>query len=123
MCSVPPKRANSAPAGHDIWPCFASSSPRGPNVAEITRQPAMQIVKKPGANVSVRGGRAHDWAEIQHEGKIVATFGIRRGSRKDAGPGHIPSQLNLTPRQTRLLGQCPMTKDEWLGVMLERGLL
>ena len=92
-------------------------------MAQITKQLATRIVKKLSANVISRPRSPHDWAQIEHEGQVVAGFGIRRGSRKDLGHDHIPSQLYVSPRQAKLLGQCPMTKQQWLTVMREKGLL
>ena len=90
-------------------------------MATITKELAMKIVKKLGADTKTREGKAHDIAIIRHEGKKVAKFGIRRGSGKDLGHDHVPRQLGLRPNEARLLAECPMTRDEWVHRMREKG--
>jgi hypothetical protein len=72
-----------------------------------------------GANASTK---AHDIAEIFHQGRLVATFGIRRGSNKNLGHDHIPHQIFLRAREAKLLGQCPMSKEQWLQIITGKGM-
>ena len=65
-------------------------------MAIITKELALKIVKKLKAKVVTRA-KPHDIALVDHEGKMVASFGIRRGSRKDQGHDHIPHQIFLRP--------------------------
>jgi hypothetical protein len=92
-------------------------------MSQITKQMALNIVKKLGATATARPKKRHEWVEVRHEGRVVAMFGIRRGSGKDIPHDHIPSQLYLRPRQARLLGECPMTREAWLRIMAEKGML
>lgn len=92
-------------------------------MAVISKQLALKIVRKLGATVTKRSGKAHDLALIYHEGKLIATFGIRRGSKKDLGHDHVPRQLHLRPSQARLLGQCPMRREDWIAILAGKGLL
>jgi hypothetical protein len=89
----------------------------------ITKELAEAIAKKLGAVIDSRPGRPHDLARIYHAGRVVALFGIRRGSGKNLGHDHIPSQIYVSTRQARLLGQCPMSREEWIEVMQEKGKL
>ena len=82
----------------------------------ITKDLALAIVKKLKAQI-VTGRKAHDIALVRHEGKLIATFGIRRGSKKDQGHDHIPSAIFVRTGQAKLLGECPMSRDEWLEVL------
>jgi len=86
----------------------------------ITKELAGKIAKKLGAKV-VKKTKAHDINAVYHAGKMVASFGIRRGSRKDLGHDHIPDLIFLRPRQARLLGQCPMLRKEWIKIIAEKG--
>jgi hypothetical protein len=88
----------------------------------ITRELALKIVGKLDAEI-VAGGKAHDIARVRDKGRVIAWFGIRRGSRKDLGHDHVPGNLYITPKQARLLGQCPMLKAEWLEIMAQKGKL
>lgn len=89
----------------------------------ITKELALRIAKKLKADVKKRSGKAHDIALVYHEGKLVAQFAIRRGSKKNLGHDHIPSDLYVRPRQARLLGQCPLLREDWIAMMAEKGML
>jgi len=90
--------------------------------AVITKELALRIVQKLGAKIET-GKKAHDIAYVEHEGKRIAWFGIRRGSKKDMGHDHVPEALYLRPSQARLLGQCPMKREEWLAIMADKGII
>ena len=92
-------------------------------MAVISKQLASRIAKKLRATVRKRSGKAHDLALVYHEGKLIATFGIRRGSRKNLGRDHVPRQLHLRASQARLLGQCPLQREDWIAILAEKGLL
>ena len=88
----------------------------------ITKELALKIAEKLGAEVS-KAGKAHDLAKVFHEKKVIASFGIRRGSSREAGHDHIQRSLHLTPSKARLLARCPMSREQWLEIMREKGLL
>lgn len=92
-------------------------------MAIITKELALKIAKKLQAEVKVRKGSPHDMATIYHEGRLIALFGIRRGSRKDLGHDHVPRNIYLSPHNARLLGQCPLSREEWLQQLVDRGLI
>ena len=87
----------------------------------ITKELAEKIAAKLGATII--SGSAHDLACIYHEGVLIAQFGIRRGSEKDKGHDHVPEAIHLGPGKAKRLGQCPMTKKQWLDVMRQKGQL
>jgi hypothetical protein len=89
----------------------------------ITKEHALKIVKKLEAQVVSRDKKAHDIAMVFHSGRCIATFGIRRGSEKDLGHDHISRDLHLGPHKARLLAQCPLTRDKWVQIMKEKGLI
>lgn len=92
-------------------------------MANITKQLALSIVNKLGAEMDERPKRPHDVAKVYEGGKLVATFGIRRGSKRNAGHDHIPGKLYLSPHNTKLLGQCPYSRKEWIDHLIEKGLV
>ena len=92
-------------------------------MAIITKQLALVIVKKLKAKPSAKRGKKHDFYEVHYEGRLVAIFGIRRGSGKELSHDHLPSQLHLGPGQTRRLAQCHIELDGWLESLREQGLL
>jgi len=92
-------------------------------LAHITKQMAESIARKLGATVVARPGSAHDRAEIFHEGRRVAWFGIRRGSQRDLGHDFIPRQIYVSPREARLLAQCPLKREHWVAILTEKGIV
>lgn len=89
-------------------------------MAIITKELANKIVRKLKAKV-VKRKRPHDIALVYNEGKMVAQFGVRRGSNKELGHDHIPEQIFLRPREARLLAQCPMSREDWVKIITEKG--
>jgi len=91
-------------------------------MAVITKELALKIVKKLKAEI-VKQTKEHDIAVVYHEGKMVTQFGVRRGSRKDLGHDHIPGQIFLRPREARELGQCPLSRKDWIRIITEKGMV
>ncbi len=89
-------------------------------MAAITKELALKIAKKLKAKV-IKTKRAHDIAQVFHNGKMVAHFGIRRDSKKDSGHDHVPESIFVRTREAKLLGQCPMSRDEWIRIITEKG--
>ena len=90
----------------------------------ISKQHAKKIAKKLKATiVTPRKGSAHDLALIFHEDRLIAQFGIRRGSKKNLPHNHIPEALHRGPHDCLSLAQCPFTRKQWLQKMLELGLI
>ena len=87
----------------------------------ITTQLAVKIAKKLGA--VMRSGRAHDHADIFYDGKLIATFGIRRGSNQNQGHDHIAKDLYVGPHDAKLLAQCPLKLEGWLKILKDKGII
>lgn len=87
----------------------------------ITKELAEKIVKKLKAKILKRGNRPHDLAQVFHKGRLIASFGVRRGSKKNLGHDHIPDQIYVSTREAKLLGQCPLSRDEWINILTEKG--
>lgn len=87
----------------------------------VTKEHAVKIAKKLEARS--RSEKAHDYAEIFHQGRLVAWFGIRRGSEKDKGHDHVQKDLYVNGYQARLLAACPLTRSQWLEIMRGKGKL
>jgi len=86
----------------------------------FTQKHAQFIAKKLGC--SFREGKAHQYADLFEQGKLIASFGIRRSS-KEVGHGYIPRDLNITQKQCRDLHACTFSKEEYLEVLREKNLL
>jgi hypothetical protein len=89
-------------------------------MAIITKELARAIAKKLKAKIVKQTG-AHNIAAVYHEEKMVANFGIRRGSSRDLGHDHVPSQIFVGPKDARLLGQCPLSREDWIRIIKEKG--
>jgi len=87
----------------------------------LTRDDAEAIARK--LQAEVRSGRKHDIATIKHNGLTIAHFGIRRGSRRDLGHDYIPGQIHVSLQQAARLAQCPMSLEDWIDVMRQKGYI
>lgn len=87
----------------------------------LTKDLAEKVVKKLGG--VVRQGRKHDIVQVYHAGKLVAFFGLRRGSDRSMLHNYISSQLYVSQNQAYLLGLCPMTREQWIEVLRAKGKL
>jgi hypothetical protein len=89
----------------------------------ITKELAESIARKLQAVRNPKKNRPHDLYVVYHGGHRIAHFGIRRSSSKDQGHDHVPGQIHVSPNQARLLGQCPMSRDEWVAEMVRKGVI
>lgn len=87
----------------------------------LTHEHAEKITQK--LKAAIRYKASHDLAVVEYEGKRIAQFGIRRGSRKDQGHDHISTSIHVSPHEALLLAQCPMSLDDWVKRMKEKGLI
>ena len=87
----------------------------------LTREDAEKITTK--LEAIIRHKKSHDLAVIEYQGKRIAQFGIRRGSRKDQGHDHIPTSIHVSPHEALLLAQCPMSLGEWIAKMRDKGFI
>lgn len=87
----------------------------------ITTQHAKKIAKK--LKAVLRESKAHTHADIFHDDQMIATFGIRRGSEKDKGHDHIQEALQVNSYQAKLLAACPLTLEQWLQIMRDKGYI
>ena len=88
----------------------------------ITKELALRIAKKLKADVEP-AGKAHDMAYVYHEGRMIASFGIRRGSEKDKGHDHVSKDLHVGPHDARMLANCPLSREEWIEIMRSKGFV
>lgn len=85
----------------------------------ITKQDARKIAKKLKAKI-VKNRTAHDQAEFYHKGMLILSFGIRRGSSKDSGHGHIPGDMFITHHQTLEFSDCNLTLASYIKILKEK---
>jgi hypothetical protein len=80
----------------------------------LTKDHARAIATKLGAHERGKKGSAHDIQKIYHEGKLIAHFGIRHGSKRNAGHDHIPKSLHVSPHFCMELATCTKYLNDWL---------
>lgn len=83
----------------------------------FTQLDARSIAKKLDATIT--NAKAHDRAIIHYDGRRVADFGIRRGSR-ELSHDFLPKQLELTRKQTLELSRCQLTKGAYFDIWLAK---
>ena len=86
----------------------------------ITKELAKKIAAKLRATIT-KGQGAHDLAEVWHEGMLIASFGLRRGSEKDKGHDHVPSEIFVNAFFAKQLAQCPKSRSQWIELLIEKG--
>ena len=86
----------------------------------FTQEDAEAIAKK--LDCASYEGRAHKYYELFINDRLITRFGVRRASR-EKGHWHLPRELHLTQKQCRDLSVCPLTKEEYLELLKEKGLL
>ena len=84
---------------------------------KLDRRDAESIARK--LQAALKPGRKHDLAHIRYDGKLIASFGIRRGSGS-LPHLHILNQLHVSFSQARLLVDCPMSFEDWIALMKEK---
>jgi hypothetical protein len=89
----------------------------------IAKELAEAIAKKLKATVHSKKNRPHDLYQVWFDGRLIAAFGISRGSKKDKGQNHIPGAIHLGPHDARLFGQCTHSYEFWVEEMRTKGLL
>ncbi len=92
-------------------------------MANITKELAVKIAKKLNAVAIKSRSKAHDLFAVEYQSQVVAEISIRRGSRKDLGHDHVPRDLHVSPRNARLLAQCPLSREEYFQLLREQGLI
>ena len=81
---------------------------------QITKELALKIADKLKAIKRDVPHAAHDNYDVYHEGRLIASFGIRRSSDHDIGHDHIPKSLGVGPSFAKGLGQCPKSRNDYL---------
>jgi hypothetical protein len=89
----------------------------------ITKEMALKIAKKLETRDITRKNDAHDICGVFLGDRLIAHFGIRRGSNKEAGHDHVSRDLNVSAGFAKQLGACTKYRDDYLAHLRERGLL
>jgi hypothetical protein len=80
----------------------------------ITKELAIKIRDKLEGRAITTKNAAHDVYGIYHNDQLIAQFGIRRGSSKDAGHDHVQKELNVSTGFAKQLAICTRSRDDFL---------
>ena len=89
----------------------------------ITKELALKIVKKLNAVAIKSSSKAHDLYVVEEDGIQIAILSIRRSSSKEIGHDYLKNDLYISPRQAKDLGQCPLSRDEYIAILRDKGIL
>ena len=89
----------------------------------ITKAMAITICKKLEGQDITKKNDVHDICGIFFNGQLIAHFGIRRGSDKEASHDHVPKCLNVNAGFAKQIGTCTRYRDDYLAHLRERRLL
>ena len=89
-------------------------------MTELKKRDARNIVSKLGQSIDTSSS-GHDRVRVRLRGQLVASFGIRRGSK--SLQGHIPHALGLSASEAQQLARCRMSKGQYLKRLEEQGKL
>lgn len=90
-------------------------------MAKITKDHAEKAAKKLSATIIP--GAKHDIAKIFYDNKLIAQFGIRRGSKKDLPHDYVPEQLHLTKSQFMEFVLCRISQSDWIALLVQKGIV
>jgi len=74
----------------------------------------LKIAQKLDAQKITTRSDEHDEYGVFHEEQLIASFGVRRSSRKDKGCGHVPGELGVGPNFAKQLAQCTKYREDYL---------
>ena len=80
----------------------------------ITKELAIKIRDKLGARSLTTKNDVHDVYGVFYNDRLIASFGIRRGSKKDSGHDHVPKALNVPTGFAKQIGTCSRYLDDYL---------
>lgn len=87
----------------------------------LTAQDGLNIAKKLGAEITE--GRKHTKVLVVIDNVVIGRYGLSRGSREQ-NHDYIARQIGgIRPRQARELSLCPLSKEEYVKMIREKGRL
>jgi hypothetical protein len=100
---------------------MSSAEPKRMTV--ITKERALKIRDKLGGVPITTKNDVHDMYGVFHNGRLIAQFGIRRGSKKEAGHDHVQKELNVPTGFAKQISNCTRYLQDYLDHLHAQGLL
>ena len=100
-------------------------------MSKITKDDAIKITSKLQSqpkshsplNIEVKAGGKHDRVNVRHGTQWIGSYGVLRGSKSDASHNFIAGQLHISRDECDMLARCPLSIDDFIALMLERGVI
>ena len=89
-------------------------------IARKLRRDAPKTAGRQKFVVTETEGRDHTLVKLSYAGRVIGQYGIRRGSRRDAGHGGLLGQIHLTARQAYDFAKCHLTVDGYIDILVEK---
>ena len=87
----------------------------------ITKELALKIADKLRAVKNEKKNRPHVLYAFYYKGRLVCSFGVCRGSKKDKGHDHIPGSMNISKPDARLFARCDHSLEWYIEEMKRKG--
>jgi hypothetical protein len=89
----------------------------------ITKQLALDIVKKLRAQPETTPSKVHDIYGVYRNNILVAKISIRRGSERDKGHDYIPAEMHVGPHFAKEFALCNRSVEDWYDILKAKGLV
>lgn len=87
----------------------------------LTARDALKIARKLGAEITE--GRNHTRVLVVIDEVVVGSYGVSRSSR-ERNHDYIARQIGgISARQARDLSRCPLSKEDYVSIIRNKGLL
>ena len=86
----------------------------------LTQKDGIKIAKKLNASISER--KRHRRVSVTIDDTVIGEYGLSRGGREKSH-SYIPRQIGVTARQAKKLAACSLSKDDYVEILQEEGLL
>jgi len=85
--------------------------------AKVTLEHAWKIIRKLKARESIIYSKHHKLFDVLDGNQVVLSFGISHTRKKSKPQSHLPELLRLNARDTKLLAECQISRDEYLAIL------
>jgi hypothetical protein len=87
----------------------------------LTAKDGLNIARKLGAEVAER--RKHTRVRVVIDNLLIGSYGVSRSSQ-ETNHDYIAKQIgSISARQAMQLSRCPLSKEEYVKIIRDKGLL
>lgn len=89
-------------------------------IADKLKSQAPKKAQREKFLIEKQQGSKHTLIIIYYGGIRIGQYGIRRGN-KEQSHNFVPSQIYLSQTQAYNLAKCPLSVDDYIDILIERG--